>query len=124
MAGVGAAAVGIGLVAAGCSADSDSPAPAGAGTVLGPVSAVPVGSAAVFSDQGVLVTQPTAGTYQGYSTTCPHQGCEVSRVQGATLVCPCHGSSFGLDGSLKSGPATKGLTPTKVSVSGDQLTVG
>lgn len=126
VAGAGAAAVGIGLVAAGCSTGggTDAPAAASTGTVLGPVSAVPVGSAALFGDQGVLVTQPTAGTFEGFSTTCPHQGCAVSKVQGASVVCTCHGSTFGLDGAVQQGPATRGLTPTKVSVTGDQLTIG
>jgi nitrite reductase/ring-hydroxylating ferredoxin subunit len=137
VAGAGAAAVGIGLLAAGCSggnsggssgggsgATTGGAAPsASAGAALGPASSVPVGSAAVFADQKVIVTQPTAGTYEGFSSTCPHQGCTVSEVRGAALVCPCHGSTFGLDGQVQKGPATRGLTPQNVTVSGDQITL-
>ncbi|MEU7815845.1 Rieske (2Fe-2S) protein [Pseudonocardia sp. NPDC049154] len=138
VAGAGAAAVGIGLLAAGCSSgDSGSGSGSGggattgssaapsasAGTALGPASSVPVGSAALFADQKVIVTQPTAGTYEGFSSTCPHQGCTVSEVQGAALVCPCHGSTFGLDGQVQKGPATRGLTPQNVTVSGDRITL-
>ncbi|MFC5952397.1 ubiquinol-cytochrome c reductase iron-sulfur subunit, partial [Pseudonocardia lutea] len=90
---------------------------------LGPASSVPVGGAAVFANQKVIVTQPTAGTYRGFSAICPHQGCTVTGVQGASLVCPCHGSTFGLDGQLQKGPATRGLTPQNVTVSGGQITL-
>jgi Rieske Fe-S protein len=134
--GAGAAAVGIGLLATGCASGpsgngggggagtSGGAAPsAAAGTTLGPAESVPVGGAAVFADQNVIVTQPTAGKYEGFSATCPHQGCAVTDVEGTTLVCPCHGSTFGLDGQLLQGPATRGLTPQNVTVTGGQITL-
>jgi nitrite reductase/ring-hydroxylating ferredoxin subunit/uncharacterized membrane protein len=40
---------------------------------------------------------------------CSHRGCSLSEgtVEGEEVVCPCHGSRFGLrDGSLLGGPAT------------------
>lgn len=138
--GAGAAAVGIGLLATACTSGpsgygggggsgtsgggaSSAAASAAAGTTLGPASSVPVGGAAVFADQNVIVTQPTAGKYEGFSATCPHQGCTVTDVEGNTLVCPCHGSTFGLDGQLLQGPATRGLTPQNVTVTGGQITL-
>ncbi|MCE3554223.1 Rieske (2Fe-2S) protein [Pseudonocardia sp. RS11V-5] len=137
VAGAGAAALGIGLLAAGCvtggsgSTGGDSRgggvgggAPPAHSTTLGPASSVPVGSAVVFADENVIVTQPTAGTYQGLSATCPHESCTVTDVQGAVLVCPCHGSVFGLEGQLLKGPATGGLKPVKVTVSGGLITRG
>jgi nitrite reductase/ring-hydroxylating ferredoxin subunit len=42
-------------------------------------------------------------------TECNHQGCQVGR-SGDGFQCPCHGAAFALDGSLRRGPATKGLT--------------
>jgi nitrite reductase/ring-hydroxylating ferredoxin subunit/uncharacterized membrane protein len=39
---------------------------------------------------------------------CTHRGCPLSDGQfdGETIVCPCHGSTFALDGSVVKGPAT------------------
>lgn len=125
--GTGAVAVGSGLLATGCSsagpassagAGGDDP---GAGTPLGATAEVPVGSGTIFADQGVVVTQATAGSFAAYSTICPHQGCEVGSVTGAEIECPCHGSRFGLDGSVRAGPATRGLDAIAVSVAGDQI---
>jgi Rieske Fe-S protein len=124
---VGAGAIGAGLVVAGCStAGSLAPgkaAAAPAGTALGPASDVPVGSARIFDTQGVVVTQATAGGYAAVSTVCPHQGCAVASVEGASIVCPCHGSTFALDGSVTQGPATTGLQSRAVTLDGDQITL-
>lgn len=121
----GAVVLGTGLTATACAGGSQAePAePAAADAVLGPVSDVPVGSAKIFSAQKVVVTQATAGTYVGFSATCPHQGCLVAQVQGASIICPCHGSEFALDGSVTQGPAQRGLTPAAVTVKGSDLTV-
>lgn len=122
----GAVALGAGLAVAGCAggpqAEPSTPA-AAPGTVLGPASEVPVGSAKIFTAQKVVVTQATAGTYAGFSTTCPHQGCAVAQVQGAAIICPCHGSTFGLYGGVTKGPAQTGLTATKVTAKGADITL-
>jgi Rieske Fe-S protein len=95
----------------------------GPGAALGPASDVPVGSAKIYADRKVVVTQAAAGTYAAFSAICPHEGCAVSSVSGATIVCPCHGSTFALDGSVMQGPAARGLTARKVTVAGGQITV-
>lgn len=146
VAGAGAAAIGAGLLVAGCSSDSGSGSGSGDGFgggsgsgagdgsgsgsggsssgALGPATDVPVGSAKIYGDQGVVVTQPTAGNYTGFSTRCPHQGCQVNEVQGASIVCPCHGSTFALDGAVEQGPARTGLTAKAVKVENGQIVVG
>lgn len=129
VAGAGAVALGTTLVVAGCSSSgSNAPTDSGSGGgasggAVGAASEVPVGSAKIFDDQGIVVTQATAGSYAGFSTVCPHQGCSVARVEGASIECPCHGSRFNLDGSVAQGPATRGLSPKAVTVSGGQITV-
>ena len=120
---VGAAALTAGLAVAGCSAATTS-APAAADGPLGPTSDVPVGGATIFADRAVVVTQATAGSFAAFSTVCPHQGCAVTRVEGTSIVCPCHGSTFGLDGSVERGPAQTGLEARTVTVANDQLTLG
>jgi nitrite reductase/ring-hydroxylating ferredoxin subunit/uncharacterized membrane protein len=39
---------------------------------------------------------------------CSHRGCALhdGKLEGEKIICPCHGSTFGLDGSLLKGPAT------------------
>ncbi|GAA3114991.1 nitrite reductase/ring-hydroxylating ferredoxin subunit [Kribbella aluminosa] len=94
----------------------------GGGTVLGPVSDVPVGGGKVFTDAKVVVTQPTAGTYKGFSAVCTHQGNPVGSVQGGQIVCPFHNSHFSIkDGSVVSGPAPSPLPAVNVKVQGSNI---
>jgi Rieske Fe-S protein len=116
----GAAALGAGLAVTGCT--TVSTAPASTGGPIGSTADVPVGSGTVFAESRVVVTQPEAGTFTAFDAACPHQGCNVGSVEGTEIVCPCHGSRFGLDGAVLTGPATTGLTPVEVAVDGDQLT--
>jgi nitrite reductase/ring-hydroxylating ferredoxin subunit len=99
-----------------------SSAPAGGGTVLGPVSDVPVGGGKVFTDAKVVVTQPTAGQYKGFSAVCTHQGNIVGSVQDGQIVCPFHNSHFKItDGSVTSGPAPSPLPAVTVAVQGTNI---
>lgn len=85
---------------------------------------VPEGSGVIFADEGVVVTQPTAGEFKAFSTTCTHQGCAVSDVTD-TIVCPCHNSTFALtDGAPLGGPATAPLEEIAITVEGDQIVLG
>ncbi len=137
---IGAGAAAVALTAAACGSDTGrTPAPAEttlpgtgapdpdstgtdttgtASAALTTVDAVPVGSGTVVGD--VVVTQPTAGDFQAFSTRCPHQGCAVA-VAGAELDCPCHHSRFSLTGAVEAGPATSGLTPVAVRVEGTDI---
>jgi len=117
-AGLAAAAVG-GLSAC-------SPGDAGEGSP-GPVSAatsdIPVGGGKIFRDAQTVVTQPSAGTFQAYSSICTHARCPVSEVT-SSINCNCHGSRFSLaDGSVLAGPAEQPLPARTVTVQGDRLTV-
>lgn len=130
-AGVGAvAAAGAALAACGSgSTAAEAPAPAGgggAGSTAGGIRTadVPVGRGTVVASARVVVTQPAEGTFKAFDVTCPHQGCAVTLVTDAGIICPCHGSVFdAATGERRSGPAERGLTPRSVTVSGDELTV-
>jgi len=92
------------------------------GTVLGPVADVPVGGGKVFTDAKVVVTQPTAGKFKGFSAICTHQGNPVGSVEGGQIVCPFHNSHFSItDGSPVSGPAQTPLPAVNVAVQGSNI---
>jgi Rieske Fe-S protein len=100
---------------------SGAPAP-GSATALAKTADVPVGSGVIVN--GTVVTQPTAGVFKGFSTVCPHKGCDVSKVENGTIDCPCHGSKFDLEGAVVQGPANKPLTAKAVTVQGDSIVAG
>lgn len=94
----------------------DSPS----GTVIVAASVVPVGGGVIKG--GFVVTQPAQGTFKGFSKVCTHQGCDVSRIDGGVIICPCHGSQYSIeDGSVQAGPAPKPLPPVAVKVSGKNV---
>jgi Rieske Fe-S protein len=72
----------------------------------------------------VVVTQPSAGVFKGFSATCTHKGCTVDKVADGTIDCPCHGSKFNLDGSVAHGPAQKPLQVEAITVQGDSIVLG
>jgi Rieske Fe-S protein len=96
-----------------------APTPA---AVLTKTADVPVGSGVIVD--GTVVTQPTAGVFKGFSTVCPHKGCDVSKIENGTIDCPCHGSKFSLDGAVVQGPAKGPLEAKAVSVQGDSIVAG
>ncbi|MDT5289027.1 MAG: hypothetical protein QOF88_3916 [Mycobacterium sp.] len=100
---------------------SGAPAPA-ATTALAKTADVPVGSGVIVDD--IVVTQPTAGVFKGFSAVCPHAGCTVSKIENGTIDCPCHGSKFSLDGAVVNGPAKDPLQAKAVSVQGDSIVAG
>jgi cytochrome b6-f complex iron-sulfur subunit len=58
------------------------------------------------------------------SAVCTHEGCLCGYDPSSrTLDCPCHGSSFGLDGGVVSGPAMTAVRAYVASQSGDIVTV-
>ncbi|MFB8280626.1 QcrA and Rieske domain-containing protein [Nocardia colli] len=111
-------------------APAPNPAPAGnpagadqpAAKALAKTADVPVGGGVIVGD--TVVTQPSAGTFVGLSSTCTHAGCTVASISGGTINCPCHGSKYKLDGSVSNGPATKPLAAKTVRVVGDSVVPG
>jgi Rieske Fe-S protein len=99
-------------------------APAAGGTPLASTSAIPVGGGTIFADKKVVVTQPTAGTFKAFSSTCTHLGCTVAKVADGLIQCPCHGSRYSIvDASVKAGPAPKPLPPMNITVTGTEITL-
>ena len=83
---------------------------------------MPKGGGTIFTDEQVVVTQPTAGEFKCFTAVCTHQGCVVSSVDGGTINCACHGSRFSItDGSVENGPASSPLSEVPISVEGDSI---
>ena len=77
---------------------------------------VEVGGGAIFADQEVVVTQPSAGEFKCFTAVCSHQGCLVSSVSDGTINCDCHGSKYSIEnGDVEEGPATFPLAEEKIA---------
>ncbi|MGW1466647.1 Rieske (2Fe-2S) protein [Streptomyces sp. NPDC002308] len=126
---VGAAGAMAALSACGASGTSDGAGSSGgsgakSGTVLGSTGDVPEGGGKVFAEQGVVVTQPTAGQFKAFSATCTHQGCAVSGVTDGAITCPCHQSTFDpATGEPTGGPATVALPSKRITVADGSITL-
>jgi len=93
--------------------------------VLGTTSEIPVGGGKVFTAAKVVVTQPAAGQFKGFSVVCTHLHCVVDQVADGTIDCPCHGSKYSVkDGSVVNGPAPQPLAAQPITVSGEKISLG
>ena len=115
------AAAGTGAAAAG-GTGAASAAPA---NLLTTTAEVPVGGGKIIDGPNVVVTQPVAGTFKGFSAVCTHQGCIVATIANGTIDCPCHGSKFSIkDGSVVNGPAPSPLPTVAITVQGTSILKG
>jgi cytochrome b6-f complex iron-sulfur subunit len=69
--------------------------------------------------------QPSADApFSAVNATCSHQGCVLKwKPTQKALVCPCHGSTFGPDGKVLQGPATRALATYPVLIDGKDVWV-
>jgi Rieske Fe-S protein len=93
--------------------------------VLTTTSDVPKGGGVILDDAGIVITQPDAGDFKGFTNICTHMGCPVSNVSGGTINCFCHGSQYSIqDGSVVTGPATSPLAAKPITVKGNDILAG
>lgn len=125
----GVVTVGLGVpLLAGCGGDGGDAAAetttAAPGTTVAATADIEVGGGTIFADQQLVVTQPTAGDFRGFSSICTHQSCPVTSIADGLIKCTCHNSEFSItDGSPQSGPATEPLPEVALTVESDQITV-
>ncbi len=79
------------------------------------------GEAFVPPGRNMAVFRDAEGVY-AISTVCTHLGCIVKTSKDG-FDCPCHGSGFTADGTVRKGPAPKALPWLKVTKSGSGFTI-
>jgi nitrite reductase/ring-hydroxylating ferredoxin subunit len=96
----------------------------GSGTALAATSDIPVGGGKIFTSDKVVVTQPTAGEFKGFSAVCTHMGCIVDKIANGTIDCPCHGSQYSItDAHVVHGPAPRPLPTQKIKVANGKISL-
>ena len=60
-----------------------------------------------------------------FAPQCPHLGCAYHwNTIKKEFLCPCHASTFSVQGDVLSGPAQRGLDRYDLKIEGDKLLVG
>ncbi|SRR3954467_114204 len=60
-----------------------------------------------------------------FTPQCTHLGCAYSYDQNnKEFLCPCHTSTFGLDGKVLTGPAPRALDRYETKIAGNKLLLG
>ena len=72
----------------------------------------------------IMLVRADAATITATDATCTHQNCTVGfNAINYTLDCPCHGSSFELEGTIVNGPAQRPLATYVTQFDGSTLTI-
>ena len=70
----------------------------------------------------VMIVRGEGEQFSAFSLKCTHLGCTVGWNEAArSFDCPCHGSRFEIDGTVKKGPAKRPLTAYAVTSDGATL---
>ncbi|MGW4735527.1 Rieske (2Fe-2S) protein [Streptomyces shenzhenensis] len=116
---------GLGLAACSAVGGTTSDATPTAPVELGAENEVAQGGARLYTNHNVVVSRDAQGTLKAYSTICTHGGCPINKLEGTTLICPCHGSEFdAMTGKVVQAPATVPLPELPVKASGGKLIAG
>lgn len=76
-----------------------------------------------ISFHGPVILKKLGPQIVALSARCPHLGCHIERVAGENLICPCHGSTFSLQGKRLFGPAQADLQRLSIRQEDDGATV-
>ncbi|NOY51134.1 MAG: Rieske (2Fe-2S) protein [Chlorobi bacterium] len=64
-----------------------------------------------FAENYIIIR--SKGNFKVLSSRCTHLGCRINEAINDQLICPCHGSSYDLNGNATKGPATRPLATKK-----------
>ena len=77
-----------------------------------------------IKDQDILFIRETADKVHAVSGVCTHKQCAVGYdPKSNKIVCPCHKSTFDVDGKVLTGPATVDLANYQATLSGDRIII-
>ena len=80
-----------------------------------PVVFLPGGEGGGVEQQGQVLLLRDGDSVRALSARCTHLGCTVTlAADGESLVCPCHGSEYDLEGNVVGGPAPRPLQVLEV----------
>ena len=73
---------------------------------------------------GAVFLRREADNIRALSTVCPHLGCGIDYAgESKTFACPCHESSFSLDGAVSAGPSPRAMDELETRVRDGQVEV-
>jgi cytochrome b6-f complex iron-sulfur subunit len=70
----------------------------------------------------IVILRTNTHSFIALSPVCTHLGCTV-RKEPSFFRCPCHGSTYTLDGRVVRGPAERSLERYEIQVAGQQLII-
>ena len=73
-------------------------------------------------EAALVLSRGADGSFRALSSRCTHLGCQV-RPTRRFLTCPCHGSTFDMEGRVVRGPAPKPLPGYRVVETGNALEI-
>ncbi|MBE0476428.1 MAG: Rieske 2Fe-2S domain-containing protein [Coriobacteriia bacterium] len=77
-----------------------------------------------YGDDVLFLVLAEDGTVSGLDAACPHVACKLHFNQSTReFDCPCHASSFALDGTVLGGPAPRDMYAARLEVVGDEVVV-
>lgn len=70
----------------------------------------------------VVITRGEQQQFYALNSECPHAGCAVPPYNefNGGIICPCHGSHFGIDGTYYEGPAGRSLDRYSIAFDGQE----
>jgi cytochrome b6-f complex iron-sulfur subunit len=88
-----------------------------------PLSAVGSAALVLTSVGDFLVAHTAQNSFVALSSICTHQTCTITGFGNQEYVCPCHGSSFDVNGRVLGGPAPASLHQYPTQFTGGVLTI-
>ncbi|HFQ93679.1 MAG TPA: Rieske (2Fe-2S) protein [Anaerolineae bacterium] len=96
----------------------------GGQVTAGPVDSFPPGSVTEFPDGRFYLIRAQDGGFLAVYGRCTHLGCAVSWEADANrFFCPCHASSFDVNGSVTNPPAPRALDTFAIVIEDGQVIV-
>ena len=90
--------------------------------VLGSLEDIPFGSVTAFRSDKLYLVRMDDGGFLALSLQCTHLGCAITwNKDSGQFDCPCHASSFSMDGEVLSPPAPRALDIYPLRIEGGMI---